>query len=175
MKVGSSTRTRSLRCEDLWGVWELRSIQEYFSDGECCVSSEVTGYLTYERDSASVVVGLPHHIHLDAGQFTVSDNIVEHDFELSLYPDWPRGRFMTRAELRDRSLLLRTTPTVCADGRTLYVAMGWARLGIAQADFGGLWSARPRQSGTFVAGSPGEVADELPVARLEEELGHAVA
>jgi hypothetical protein len=133
--------------DDLWGVWELASVKENFSDGQERLTSNMTGYLTYERHKAAVAIEFQHHIHLDAGGFGVSGGVVDHDFDLVLFSEWPRRRFQVRAALDNDTLTLRTSPATCRDGRTLCVAMTWERSSVAASSWAAATSVGSTREG----------------------------
>ncbi|MGW8179165.1 MAG: lipocalin-like domain-containing protein [bacterium] len=135
--------------EDFIGTWRLVSVETRKEDGSLHCSGKRTGYLIYSGDgymsvafmkdgrsafAAGDIRGGTVEEKIEAvdgyvsysGRFEVRDNVVIHDIEVSLFPNWI-GEKQERFFVLQENRLILSTPLQLVGGMSLSTHLVWER------------------------------------------------
>ena len=135
--------------EDFIGTWRLVSIETRKEDGSLYRSGKRTGYLIYSVDgymsvafmkegrrafAAGDIRGGTVEEKVEAvdgyvsycGRYDVRDNVVIHDIEVSLFPNWVGEKQERFFALQENRLIL-STPLQLVGGMSLSTHLVWER------------------------------------------------
>ena len=140
----------NMEMQSLVGAWRLVSVETRDENGELVRRGERTGYLLYSLDGYMSVAfmkeGRPNFKSGDirggsaeekiaavngyvsyAGRYTVQDDTVVHNIEVSLFPNWV-GVSQERVFSFEGSRLTLSTPLMLVGGKQLSTHLVWERV-----------------------------------------------